>query len=369
MIITLFFVIINIVVYLGLKMKITHAIFEEDEERELLCLEVLRSLCDRFEFELLAPKGHRIFGRIGTPRVKKTPIDIGMSTDKMLRNIVVLSRFFARSRPDAVHFHSGGALILSARLGGVKHILATPQSVSGRGFFETVGRFASLALSHSKGCSASLRKMGGVFLPVSIAGFSLSSFDDVVSVPDAPPAHEKLTGGERYIIFDVRREDDLRTAVLALSHVIRYFYVKGIFILREERFASVRRIASSLGILEYTACIPPSEAGNLSARDCLCLVCMTDGVLPPLSLLYFAARGVPPLVARRSVISDYVIDGESGLHFSLSDFSSLKDRLLSLCLDPVFRRRLSYGAYLQSKEKRAKDVSKEYTALYTSLMT
>ena len=313
-------------------MKITHVVLEEDEEREIVCLEILEGLCDRFEFELAAPRGHRIFDSTNAPRVKKTPLSIDLNSDKMLRNVVVLSRFFARSRPDAVHFHSLKPPHISAWLGGVKKVVGTQ--------------------------AASFSSCSFLSLPRFLCG----------EENNANKKHIFNLAGERIIVFDVRREEYIRFCLFALSSLLKVCRVKGVFILKEKRFSSLTRIASSLGILDKVVCLSPSEASVFNSLRPICLVCMTDGEPMPLSLTYFASLGVPSLVPRRSNLSSLVEDGVSGLHFSLG-YSSLADSLLALCLDPAFRARLSFGAYGRFRNLSQNSISMQYLRLYTSLVT
>lgn len=312
-------------------MKITHVVLEEDEEREIVCLEILEGLCDKFEFELAAPMGHRIFDSIDTPRVKKTPLELDLNSSKMLRNVVVLSRTFASARPDVIHFHSRTVPMISARIAGVKRIVSDKSIPSSFCSFLTLPRF----LRENK---------GGVNNTV----FNLS--------------------GERTVVFDVRGEEYLRFCLFTLSSLLKVCRVKGVFILKENRNSLLTRISSSLGILDEVVCLSPSDAYVLNSLRPICLVCMTDGTFMPLSPMYFASLGIPSLVPRRSALSSFVRDGVSGLHFSLS-YSSLADCILNLCLDAVFCNRLSFGAYGRFLELSQNGISSQYLRLYTSLVT
>jgi glycosyltransferase involved in cell wall biosynthesis len=58
-----------------------------------------------------------------------------------------------------------------------------------------------------------------------------------------------------------------------------------------------------------------------------------------------AAQGVPPIVSDNTAARDWVVDGQTGLHFPSGDVAALADRLARLASDDTLVERLGRAAY------------------------
>ncbi len=342
-------------------MRITHVLTDFSYEKYVLSREIIESLGDTYGFSLIAPKELRIEEKTAG-RVKIFSLNDNYKEAGMLRKVFILSRKIAEDRADAVHFFSCGALpLLSARISGVKRIILTEWEGTGRRAVSIPAR--GIVVAHRpEGIAAGLpdRTKDGVIYS-SCSRFNLTS-------RSADGFSSALSPDEKLVLFDVRDTESISLCLRALALVCDRMSVKGAFVLRKERFCTVYREASFLGILDRIFCLIPSDAANIDLKRCVCAVYITGGVRAPLSFLYFSSLGVPSLVERFSPVSNYVREGQNGLCFMRGSATSLYEALSDLLLGGALHKRLVYGSYLTVSGDKDRSIVSEYGRIYTSLM-
>ncbi len=283
--------------------------------RDLAACEMLASLCEKYEFELIAPRNNVLFDNLRATRVKLTPMDISSDKSFSLRDIYKILGYFKRGAPFAVCTHTSFSARVAAMLSGVRRTVScTPEA--------GVGKIRGLSLAlYNAATLLNLSPTPTVSERLLLSGIPK---ERIVELPIGVNRIFRQDGSGNFLIVyiaDGASMDFLLPSLLGLWGVSRL----PITVLAPDVLVrSAHLSVASIGFTDKASVLPHSALGGALSRSADLFVYLSSREdVHPFPLLSAMSSGTPIIAPRSSPSRDFIDEGKNGLLFSPRDQYSL----------------------------------------------
>ncbi|MBQ8302659.1 MAG: glycosyltransferase family 4 protein [Clostridia bacterium] len=362
-------------------MKITHVISDTNVGGAgILLSNIVTSLEDKFDFEVILPKGSQLIERLHFARAKVTPTDMSGDVSFSPRDARSFYKLFKSSPPDIIHTHAS----LSARVGGlhagVKNLLSTRHCAKSVGaeppsrlMQRMYGAYTTRTVSTADAATRDLVREG--VPPASITTIK----NGTIPVEKITPEHRRKLlaelgfDGVVTVIGSCARIEHIKGQDLILRAapkiLARHPEVRFLFVGDGGERRACEKLAATLGIGGRVKFI--GYAANAREYENLFFININASRGTETSCLVTSecmSLGIPTVASDFGGNPEMVKDGESGLLFQSENAHELADRVNTLLSDQNLYDRLSRGAREHfSKDFSVERMAEEYERLYLSL--
>lgn len=341
-------------------MRIVYALSGAESDIECRIAErVMRGLCHRYDFELIAPRDSKLLEGLSDTRVKLTPMPLSCDGTGVMRDILIYRRCFQRNKPSILHLQGSRAARIAAALSGVRRLITVAPMGRKLGAWPSLyNNTTAMTISRSAATTSELILMG---VPKEKIIDMPYGVDNVARTGDGCKNNRLLMS----FLSDAAEPPVFLSAVARALGSARFETVVAV---AEGVRECVLRYAALLGISAYVRVVGESEGREYYSR-CRYFVYPSAPVeRVPTPLLCAMSVGCAVIAPASRICREVVTDGECGLIYNAADSFALSESILRLISDEALAARLGAAA----RERWQKCFSTErmlcaYDSLYSSL--
>lgn len=343
-------------------MRIVHAMSGLGNDIESEAVErVLRSLSNKYDFEVIAPEGNSLLGRLSGTRVKLTPMNLSLSPCISLYDVMAYRRYFKRCAPYMLHSHNAPSARLGAMLSGVRRLVSPITDLAGLGSLGRGLYNATTTITISP--SASLTKR--------LISFGVSE-DRIVNLPygiDREPTTGAGVTSEKIVLSVVTDRAECPVLLSGVARALREYAFSVVVIAERELWPTIFRFAALMGIHTHTRVVEPHLSRKYYSICRFFVYPSASEMKIPTPVTTAMSAGVAVIVPSTPICRDMVSDGVCGLVYNSEDGFALSECISRLIADDSLAARLGGAA----RERWQKHFSTEcmvaaYDNLYTTLL-